>query len=133
MDQLPEIIHIDGVLHTLYTTPLLPWLEQQEPVPAFDQRAPNCARGYVGTWQIRGQRLWLTGIHAWREGRYTGVAALFGNRREVAADWFTGPLVVEPASSEIAEGAMPKIRTLLVEAGQVTQSLEQPAPSTDQS
>ena len=127
MEQLPEIIHIDGVLHSLYTTPLLPWLEQQQPTPAFDQRTANCERGYVGTWQIREQRLWLTGIHAWRDGRYTGIAALFDDRREVPADWFTGPLVVEPASSEIAEGAMPKVRTLLVEDGRVTRSLKQPA------
>jgi hypothetical protein len=42
---------------------------------------------------------------------------LFGSNREVAADWFTGPLVVEPAASEIPGGALPKLRTLFVEAG----------------
>ncbi|MDJ0778056.1 MAG: hypothetical protein QNJ85_09350 [Gammaproteobacteria bacterium] len=127
MDQLPEIIHIDGVLHVLYTTPLLPWLEQQQPVPEFDRRAPNCERGYVGTWQLRERQLYLTGIHAWRDGRYTGVAALFDNRREVAADWFTGPLVVEPSANEIADGTLPKVRTLLIESGRLTRSLDQPA------
>ncbi len=127
MDQLPEIIHIDGVLHALYTTPLLPWLEQQQPSPEFDQRTANCERGYIGTWQLRDRQLYLTGIHAWRNGRYTGVAALFDDRREVAADWFTGPLVVEPSASEIAEGALPKVRTLLIEAGRLTRSLDQPA------
>ncbi len=132
MDQLPEIIHIDGVLHALYTTPLLPWLEQQQPAPDFDQRTPNCERGYVGTWQIRERQLYLTGIHAWRDGRYTGIAALFDDRREVAADWFSGPLVVEPAAAEIAAGALPKIRTLLIEAGRLTHALDQSAvKSTD--
>ena len=122
MEQLPEIIFIDGVLHTLYTRPLLPWLSQQEPASVFDQRTPNCERGYIGKWQIRGDTLWLIGLYAWRGGKHTGVAELFENLNEVAADWFTGPLVVEPASSEIPDGAMPKTRTLLVEAGRIVKS-----------
>ena len=44
-----------------------------------------------------------------------------GGRSEVAADWFSGPLIVEPASSEIPEGAIPKMQTLLVEAGRIVQ------------
>ena len=118
-EQLPEIIHIDGILHTLYTTPLLPWLRKLETSPGFDRRTPNCERGYIGKWEIRDDILWLIGLYAWRDGAYVGLSDLFGERSEVAADWFSGPLVVEPASSEIPEGAMPKTRTLLVEEGRV--------------
>ena len=50
MEQLPEIIFIDGVLHTLYTTPLKPWLHEQDAASSFDQRTPNCERGYIGKW-----------------------------------------------------------------------------------
>ena len=120
-DQLPEIIHIDGVLHTLYTTPLLPWLRALETSPEFDRRTPDCERGYIGKWEIRDDTLWLIGLYAWRNGSYTGLSDLFGGRSEVAADWFTGPLIVEPASSEIPEGAIPKMQTLLVEAGRIVQ------------
>ena len=63
--------------------------------------------------------LLLTGVYAWRNGVSTHLSDLFGEQREVVADWFTGPLVVEPASSEIVDGASPKIRTLFVEAGQI--------------
>ncbi len=119
MEQLPEIIFIDGVLHTLYTTPLLSWLKQQDPIPVFDKRAPNCERGYVGRWKLEDNALWLTGLYAWRDGRHTGIAELFGENEAVSAEWFSGPLVVEPASSEIPDGALPKVTTLFIEAGKL--------------
>jgi hypothetical protein len=122
IEQLPEIIHIDGVLHTLYTTPLLPWLRRRDLSSAFDRRTPKCERGYIGRWKIEDGTLWLTGLYAWRDGKQTGLSDLFGERNEVAADWFTGPLVVEPASSEIPEGAFPEVKTLFVEAGRIVQS-----------
>ena len=122
MEQLPEIIYIDGVLYTLYTTPLTPWLRGQDQPPVFDKRAPNCERGYIGRWKIDGDTLWLTGIYAWRKGSYTGLADLFDGREEVAADWFSGPLVVEPASSEIADGAPLEVRTLMVEDGRIVRT-----------
>ena len=122
VEQLPEIIYIDGILHTLYTTPLLPWLRERDSLSDFDQRTPNCERGYIGRWKIEGDTLWLTGLYAWRNGKSTGLSDLFGDVDEVAADWFTGPLVVEPASSEIPDGAFPEVRTLFVEAGRVVQS-----------
>jgi len=120
--QLPEIIHIDGVLHTLYTTPLLPWLRQLDEDCVFDRRTPDCERGYIGRWKIEDDILWLTGIYAWRDGKYIGISDLFGGRNEVAADWFSGPLVVEPASSEIPDGAYPEVRTLFVEAGRIVET-----------
>ena len=121
MEQLPEIIHIDGVLHTLYTTPLLPWLRALDSSPGFDRRTPKCERGYIGRWAIRDDTLWLTGLYAWRNGHYTGVADLFDDQEQVAAAWFSGPLIVEPASSAIPEGAYPEVRTLMVEAGRLVQ------------
>ena len=119
MEQLPELIFIDGVLHSLYTTPLLPWIEDQGETADFDKRAPNCERGYIGKWKIEDENLLLIGLYAWRDGEYTGLRDLFNGQRTVAADWSTGPLVVEPASSEIPDGANPKVRTLFVEAGRV--------------
>jgi len=117
--QLPEIIYIDGLLHTLYTTPLLPWLRKLDSSSDFDRRTPNCERGYIGSWKIEDGTLWLTGLYAWRNGKYTGLSDLFGDLNEVAADWFSGPLVVEPASSAIPDGAYPEVRTLIVEVGRI--------------
>ena len=122
MEQLPEMIYIDGFLHTLYTTPLLPWLRKLDSSSVFDRRTPNCERGYIGKWEIKDDTLWLTGLFAWRNGNYTGLSELFGDLNEVEADWFSGPLVVEPASSAISGGAYPKARTLFVEAGRIIQT-----------
>ena len=122
MEQLPEIIYIDGVLHTLYTTPLSPWLRKLDSSSVFDRRTPNCERGYIGKWEIKDDTLWLIGLYAWRNGTYTGLSDLFGDLNEVAADWFSGPLVVEPTSSAILDGAYPKGRTLFVEAGRIIQT-----------
>ncbi len=122
MEQLPEIIYIDGFLHTLYTTPLSPWLRKLDSSSVFDRKTPKCERGYIGRWQIKDDTLWLTGLYAWRNDINTGVSDLFGDLNEVAADWFSGPLVVEPASSEIPDGALPKVRTLVVEAGRIIQT-----------
>ena len=119
MEQLPEIILIDEVLHTLYTTPLLPWIRVQDTPPVFDRRTPSCERGYIGTWKIIDDSLWLTGLYAWREGELIRLSDIFPDQREVPADWFSGPLVVEPAASEISDGALPKRRTLNIDAGQV--------------
>ena len=119
LEQLPEIIYIDGVLHTHFARPLVPWLAKQGPASIFDQRTPTCERGYVGKWQIKDDTLWLIGLYAWRDGKYTGVSDLFGGANEVTAVWFSGPLVVMPASSEISDGAPFRKNTLTVEAGRI--------------
>lgn len=118
-DQLPEIIHIEGVLHTLFATPLSSWLGDSAPIWAFDQRTPHCDRGYIGRWEIRDDTLWLINLYAWQNGNKVKVSDLFDGKDEVAADWFSGILVVEPAASEIAEGAAPKTRTLRVRRGRM--------------
>ncbi len=86
MEQLPEIIFIDGVLHTLYTTPLLQWLRKLDSPSDFDQRTPSCARGYIGKWEIKDDTLWLIGLYAWRNGKYTGLSDLFGDLTAIIHD-----------------------------------------------
>ena len=102
----------------MYTTPLLPWLQKQESGPVFDRRTAQCERGYIGCWRIHQDKLWLVSLHAWRNGKYSGVSDWFDDR-PVAAEWFSGPLVVEPASFEIDQGALPVLSTLLIEHGRV--------------
>ena len=86
MEQLPEIIFIDGVLHTLYTTPLSPWLRKLDSSSVFDRRTPKCERGYIGRWKIEDDTLWLTGLYAWRNGKYTGLSDLFGDLTPIIHD-----------------------------------------------
>ena len=122
IEQLPEIIHIHGVLHALYTMPLAQWLRMQKTSLIFDRRTPKCERGYIGRWAIEDNTLWLTGLYAWRNGEYTGVPHLFDNRESVAADWFSGALLVEPSAPAIKEGAYPGMSKLMIEEGRVIHS-----------
>ena len=80
---------------------------------------PNCERGYIGKWQLRDSTLWMVGFYAWRDGRLTRLADLFDGQREVAAEWFSGSLVVAPAASEMRDGAPFGKRTLTIEAGRI--------------
>ena len=61
-------------------------------------------------------------MYAWRNGELAKLPDLFDSKREVVADWFTGPLVVEPADSEIPGGAAPQLRTVFIEAGRVIEA-----------
>lgn len=118
--QLPEIIYLEGALYSLYTTPLAPWLLQQTPPCVFDRRTSNCERGYIGKWSVEDNMLKLIGIYGWRDGKYTGLPDLFDGQREVLADWFTGPLVIQPTTEAVRAGEYPKSTTINIEAGLVT-------------
>ncbi|MEM7057923.1 MAG: hypothetical protein AAF557_10080 [Pseudomonadota bacterium] len=120
--QLPEIIYLEGMLYSLYTTPLAPWLNNQSPPVVFDRRTSTCERGYVGKWSVENDALSLIGLYAWRDGRYTSVRKLFDDRNQVLADWYTGPLIIQPTTESVREGEYPKSKTLFVEAGHITQS-----------
>lgn len=126
--QLPEIVYVDGALHSLYTAPLLPWLRVQDPPIVFDKRTSNCERGYVGKWWIEDGALFLIGLYGWIDGRYTSMAKLFDGRRQVAADWFTGPLIIQPTTEAVRTGEYPKPKTLIVEAGRIIDTIVQVGP-----
>jgi hypothetical protein len=102
--QIPEAIIIEGQKHPLYTNPLESYYGKDNPQPPF--KAPNTAtwRGYVGTWEIGRDTLYLKSIKAWTHGGEVGLEALFpGRQGPVPATWFTGELrvplgkVVKPA------------------------------------
>ena len=120
--QMPDLIYLSESVYSLFTLPLAPWLGAQAEPITFDARTPTCKRGYVGKWAVEDETLWLIGLYAWREGRHTGVPALFDGAREVKADWYTGPLIVEPTASSVREGEYPKPKTLMVAAGRVSEA-----------
>ena len=58
--QVPERIVVNGQLHELYSTPLAPLLERREDLEgSFPSWSTGCWRGYVGSWQVIGDRLEL--------------------------------------------------------------------------
>lgn len=100
--QQSEVIFLDGEKLGLYACPLEQY-EWRKP-PGFTPISTGNYRGYVGTWLIEDQRLYLTGIEAelcrtgWpRRCRPTSLQALFPKlikQGRVEATWFSGTLRV---------------------------------------
>ena len=95
--QMPEKIRVRGNFHTTYATPLSGWLSlmEAEGRPAgFRVSCSACWRGYVGTWEVRDDALWVMDIHATGpDGREISAQDIFPGRDfPVLADWFSGEI-----------------------------------------
>jgi hypothetical protein len=103
--QAPDYVIVDGERIALHTNPLSKWLEQHPgamPEPKFV--STGNWRGYVATFEVAGDRLWLRHVEVREpgpddaEGRPTWVKTdllrtLFPGDAPVAADWYSGALV----------------------------------------
>ncbi len=93
--QFPDFLYLDGQKHMLFSHPLEQYYGPHHPRPRF--KAPNTAtwRGYIATWEIDRDVLYLKSIRAWTEQGEVGLEALFpGQAGRVPATWFTGKLQV---------------------------------------
>lgn len=101
--QLPDKIFFEGEWRDLYSNPLEEyWIRRGKRHPHFID-APNCRRGYVASWEIRNNALYLKAIEgSWektsfvffkRKAAYT-IHTLFPKsmNRLVKASWFTGKI-----------------------------------------
>jgi ankyrin repeat protein len=99
-----EIVFYEGRSYQLYNTlPLDSFYKNGNDRPKFqiipDGWSTGNYRGYVGTWEIKDDRLYLSGIDSWIQKDNGSVradlGALFGDRYidgRVNATWFTGEL-----------------------------------------
>ena len=95
--QIPEVLIYNGASHDLYATPLETLFSRDHPKPKLFFEHPSstaCGRGYVGTWKIDNDHLYLVAL---REGHpRTGVIPLGKVNPKlvspVKATWFTGTL-----------------------------------------
>jgi len=101
--QLPDKIIFNGVYHDLYSNPLEHyWIRNNKKRPPFNI-TPDCARGYVASWEINNNQLLLKAI----KGEYRKWHVLFGREAEqftiknlfpkaknraVKASWFSGKI-----------------------------------------
>jgi hypothetical protein len=110
--QTPEILFHKGEKLHLCSEPLESHFTTINPRPKFQAHATCCRRGYIGSWEIDGGKLYLIGIENWTlekvDGSYTSVtclptlsdgtevtiASLFpeSDGTRVFADWYTGEL-----------------------------------------
>lgn len=106
--QRPDLVTYTGVVYRLDT----PVPNRQLPLDVLWQGSTNrpavsegprglmstaCYRGYVATWSVDDDILYLTGIDAWVNDKKADLQVLFPDRFQngkVKADWFTGTLTL---------------------------------------
>ncbi len=100
-DQVRELIVVDGRYQKLdqFVEPLKPWLSGLPERPWRNEiLSTNCWRGYMATWLLENDRLFLLAIHRQGSGKVRWVevplAPIFGEAHPVPADWYTGSFAV---------------------------------------
>lgn len=94
--QVTEILHYQGKSLSLMTNPLTDYFIQADIHADFQGQSTACWRGYVGTWKILSDRLYLTKIKAiYKDGTDAKLEDFFpGFDKKVFAHWYTGVLRV---------------------------------------
>jgi hypothetical protein len=90
--QAGDIISYNGEKKTIATEPLKPYLETRSDV-GFIFKSTALVRGYIGTWKIKNNKLYLVSLIGFIEkNNQVGLNYLFPNKTEVFASWFSGDI-----------------------------------------
>jgi hypothetical protein len=96
--QMPDRILYQGELYPLFSEPLGRYLDEHGPrtKELFFSVCTACWRGYVATWEVKENYLYLTKLVEGTcrpDAKEIPIAALFpGQTAPVKADWFSGDL-----------------------------------------
>lgn len=92
--QVPDLIYYEGRRRELYATPLESYFDRGGVRPAMESSYSALWRGYVATWRLEGNRLFLVHLAPGiADSTKLTVGTLFpGQGRRVLATWFTGRL-----------------------------------------
>lgn len=92
--QIPEIVIYEGAQLRLCSTPLESFFELNRQRPQFHISATACWRGYIGTWEILANRLYLIELHCQlSDGMEFSMEGIFpGHSTRVFAHWYSGAL-----------------------------------------
>ncbi len=89
--QIKDRIYLDGKLYELLSTPLESFLEARFNMPKLRGRNSNCWRGYVASWRIRNNVLFLTGFQQVSPRIVFNTNEIITSTKLVA-EWYTGIL-----------------------------------------
>ena len=89
--QKKDRIYLDGKLYQLMSSPLKAFFELHSEIPAFSGRLPECRRGYVATWRIRNNVLYLTGFQQFNPTVVINPKDVLASPK-MLADWYDGTL-----------------------------------------
>lgn len=99
--QQKDRIYLDGELFELLSTPLKAFFETHPDIPAFSGKMPECSRGYMASWRIRNNVLYLTGFQQVSPTAVINPGDVFTSPKRVA-DWYDGTLRI-PIDSDIPD------------------------------
>ncbi len=90
--QFSEILNIDGETHSMMSTPLGDFFELMGSTPTFESNCTALRRGYVGTWEITNDLLYLVRLSGTlTNGETATLESVFpGFPERVFAHWFSG-------------------------------------------
>ena len=92
--QVGETLLIDGEKHEMFNEPLRFWFALSGVPSPFFGVSSGCWRGYVGTWEIAGDRLYLVELRGnVADRKPVSIETIFpGWPDRVFAHWYTGTL-----------------------------------------
>ena len=90
--QAGDILNYRGEKTTIATEPLKSYLETRSDV-GFIFKSTGLVRGYIGTWEIKNNQLYLISLLGFVENnKKVDLSYLFPKKTEVFADWFSGDI-----------------------------------------
>ena len=99
--QIKDIIFVKGIKYDLYTTPLISYWNRRHPKPQIRLTNSTCWRGYVASWEVSDDSLYLIDIIYYSQKGDLGLDYLFPqNTGKIKADWYTGGLKI-PLGNEL--------------------------------
>jgi hypothetical protein len=95
--QMPDELIYRGETLAIFTNPLESYFGRDNPRPEFISRVlcTACWRGYVATWKIENEKLYLVKMvegSCSRTAPEIDVSKIFGRRPPIEAVWFSGVL-----------------------------------------
>ena len=97
--QQKDRIYLDGELFELLSTPLNSFFEVHREIPAFRGKIKECRRGYMASWRIRNNVLYLTGFQQVSPTVIINPRDVLSSPKMVA-DWYDGTLRI-PIDSDV--------------------------------
>lgn len=98
--QQKDRIYLDGELFELLSTPLNAFFEAHPDIPSFRGKMPECRKGYMASWRIRNNVLYLTGFQQVSPTVVINPRDVLSGPKMVA-DWYDGTLRI-PIDSDIS-------------------------------
>ena len=94
--QASEILIYNGEQLLMASLPLERYFAKVNAKPKFVSPITANWRGYIGTWEIKEDKLYIIDFKGWLEGNnVVSIEYIFPGQKEVFANWFTGEVRIQ--------------------------------------